>query len=117
MRESMAELSVQSIFDAFDLMEHFNEKSADRIREEEDRVDMYEDKYYATLLLPAGITSLASIMYKDEEKLLASGEDADKVYIETILPEKMKYNLDYTEHFGFGSDIKLMFKTVKEVIS
>lgn len=80
-------------------------------------VDMYEDKYYATLLLPAGITSLASIMYKDEEKLLASGEDADKVYIETILPEKMKYNLDYTEHFGFGSDIKLMFKTVKEVIS
>ena len=54
-------------------------------------VDMYEDKYYATLLLPAGITSLASIMYKDEEKLLASTEDADKVYVETILPEKMKY--------------------------
>ena len=65
-------------------------------------VDMYEDKYYATLLLPAGITSLASIMYKDEEKLLASTEDADKVYVETILPEKMKYNLEYTEHFSFG---------------
>ena len=80
-------------------------------------VDMYEDKYYATLLMPAGITSLASIMYKDEEKLLASHEDADKVYIETILPEKMKYNLEYTEHFSFGSDIKLMFKTVKEVFS
>ena len=68
-------------------------------------VDMYEDKYYATLLLPAGITSLASIMYKDEEKLLASTEDADKVYVETILPEKMKYNLEYTEHFSFGSDV------------
>ena len=80
-------------------------------------VDMYEDKYYATLLLPAGITSLASIMYKDEEKLLASHEDADKVYMETILPEKMKYNLEYTEHFSFGSDVKLMFKTVKEVFS
>ncbi|MBQ1586636.1 MAG: sugar transferase [Ruminococcus sp.] len=80
-------------------------------------VDMYEDKYYATLLLPAGITSLASIMYKDEEKLLASTEDADKVYVETILPEKMKYNLEYTEHFSFGSDVKLMFKTVKEVFS
>ena len=79
-------------------------------------VDMYEDKYYATLLLPAGITSLASIMYKDEEKLLASTEDADKVYVETILPEKMKYNLEYTEHFSFGSDVKLMFKTVKEVV-
>ena len=74
-------------------------------------VDMYEDKYYATLLLPAGITSLASIMYKDEEKLLASTEDADKVYVETILPEKMKYNLEYTEHFSFGSDVKLMFSS------
>ena len=80
-------------------------------------VDMYEDKYYATLLLPSGITSLASIMYKDEEKLLASTEDVDKVYVETILPEKMKYNLEYTEHFSFGSDVKLMFKTVKEVFS
>lgn len=79
-------------------------------------VDMYEDSYYATLLLPAGITSLASIMYKDEEKLLASNEDPDEVYIGQILPEKMKYNLEYLEHFGFLSDIGLMFKTVKEVL-
>lgn len=79
-------------------------------------VDAYEDVYYATLLLPAGITSLASIMYKDEEKLLSAGGDTDKVYLEQILPEKMKYNLDYLEHFGFGADIKLMFRTVKEVL-
>ena len=79
-------------------------------------VDAYEDVYYATLLLPAGITSLASIMYKDEEKLLAAGGDTDKVYLGQILPEKMKYNLDYLEHFGFGADIKLMFRTVKEVL-
>ena len=79
-------------------------------------VDAYEDVYYATLLLPAGITSLASIMYKDEEKLLTSDENPDKVYIEQILPEKMKYNLDYLEHFGFGSDIGLMFRTVREVL-
>ena len=80
-------------------------------------VDRYEKEYYATLLLPAGITSLASIMYKDEEKLLSSAEDADEVYVDTILPEKMKYNLDYTRSFGFFSDIKLMFKTVKDVVS
>ena len=78
--------------------------------------DMYKDEYNATLLMPAGITSLASIMYKDEEKLLQNVEDADKVYVETILPEKMKYNLMYLENFGFLSDIKLMFKTVKEVL-
>ena len=78
-------------------------------------VERYEDEYYATLLLPAGITSPASIKYKDEEKLLASAENADEVYIGKVLPEKMKYNLDYTKNFGFRSDIKLMFKTVTSV--
>lgn len=78
-------------------------------------VEQYKPEYLATLLIPAGITSLASIMYKDEEKLLSSEQDIDKVYIEKILPEKMKYNLQYTEKFGFRSDLKLMLKTVKEV--
>ena len=78
-------------------------------------VEKYKPEYHATLLIPAGITSLASIMYKDEEKLLSSEQDVDKVYIEKILPEKMKYNLQYTENFGFRSDLKLMLKTVKEV--
>ena len=80
-------------------------------------VEQYDDEYYATLLLPAGITSLASIMYKDEEKLLSSAEDADRVYMEQVLPKKMEYNLEYLKNFGFWSDIGLMFKTVKEVIS
>lgn len=78
-------------------------------------VEQYKPEYLATLLIPAGITSLASIMYKDEEKLLSLEQDVDKVYIEKILPEKMKYNLQYTENFGFRSDLKLMLKTVKEV--
>lgn len=79
-------------------------------------VDLYSPEYYATLLIPAGITSLASIMYKDEEKLLSNEQNVDETYINIILPEKMKYNLIYTKNFGFRSDIKLMFKTVKEVI-
>lgn len=79
-------------------------------------VDLYSPEYYATLLIPAGITSLASIMYKDEEKLLSNEQNVDETYVNTILPEKMKYNLIYTKNFGFRSDIKLMFKTVKEVI-
>lgn len=78
-------------------------------------VEKYTPEYYATLLMPAGITSLASIMYKDEEKLLNGEEDVDNVYINKVLPEKMKYNLQYTKTFSFFSDIKLMFKTVKEV--
>ena len=83
-------------------------------------VDLYEDEYYATLLLPAGITSLTSIKFKDEENLLSAivdTEKIDKTYVKTILPQKMEYNLQYTKEFGFLSDIKIMFKTVKEVIS
>lgn len=80
-------------------------------------VDSYKSEYLATLLMPAGITSLASIMYKDEEKLLSTEEDIDKVYVEKILPDKMEYNLKYLRNFGFRSDIKLMLKTVKEVLS
>lgn len=80
-------------------------------------VERYEPVYYATLLLPAGITSFASIKYKDEDKLLKEGDDVDEIYIKKILPDKMKYNLKYIQRFGFRRDLFLMFKTVKEVFS
>ena len=79
-------------------------------------VERYEKEYYATLLMPAGITSLASILYKDEEKLLGQSDDTDKVYIEQILPEKMKYNLQYVKDFSCLTDLKLMVRTVVEMI-
>lgn len=76
----------------------------------------YTDEMMATLLLPAGVTSLASIYYKDENKLLEGVEDADKVYIEKILPAKMYYNLKGLEQFSFWGDIKVMFMTVFAVL-
>lgn len=76
----------------------------------------YTDEMMATLLLPAGVTSLASIYYKDEAKLLDGVEDADKVYIEKILPGKMYYNLKGIEQFSFWGDIKIMFMTVFAVL-
>ncbi len=79
-------------------------------------VDAYTDEMYATLLMPAGVTSLASINYKDEERLLSGAEDTDSTYINDILPDKMKYNLEYIEKFGFFYDIKLMFMTVFAVL-
>ena len=79
-------------------------------------VNKYTPKMYATLLLPAGITSECSIQYKDEDKLLADAENADKVYVERVLPEKMKYNLKAIRKFSFLSDIKTMFRTVLAVI-
>ena len=79
-------------------------------------VRCYTDEMRATLLLPAGITSLASIMYKDEEKLLTDAEKADEIYVNSILPEKMKYNLKELEEFSLLSELKIMIATVKAVI-
>ncbi len=81
-------------------------------------VDRYTPEMAATLLMPAGITSLASIRYKDEDEIIGSISDpdeVDRVYMETILPEKMKYNLEYISKFSFFGDIKLMFSTIKNV--
>lgn len=79
-------------------------------------VAAYTPEMYATLLLPAGVTSLASIMYKDEDELLAGAEDVEKTYTQQVLPEKMRYNLEAIEKFSFRSDIKLMFMTVLAVL-
>ena len=79
-------------------------------------VDRYTDEMYATLLMPAGITSLASIKFKDEEKLLSDSENADETYVNVVLPQKMAYNLEYLNRFSFFYDIKLMFMTFLAVI-
>lgn len=78
-------------------------------------VDKYNDEMWATLLLPAGVTSEASIKYKDEELLLANSQNADDIYINEILPEKMKYNLRSLEEFSLLSELKTMIRTVTAV--
>lgn len=75
-------------------------------------VAAYTPEMMATLLLPAGVTSLASILYKDEAKLLDAADDTDKVYIEKVLPGKMYYNLKSIENYSFWGDIRTMFMTV-----
>lgn len=79
-------------------------------------VDAYTDEMMATLLLPAGVTSLASIQYRDEDEILAKYVDeehsVDEVYVEKILPDKMRYNLKYLKSFSIVEDIVLCVKTV-----
>ena len=79
-------------------------------------VDAYTPEMLATLLLPAGITSEASIRYKDEAELLDAASDVDKVYIEEVLPGKMKHNLESIRNFSFFGDIATMFRTVFAVL-
>ena len=79
-------------------------------------VAAYTPEMWATLLLPAGITSEASILYKDEARLLEHAEDVDAVYTEQVLPGKMRYNLHAIRHFGFWADIRTMLRTVFAVL-
>ncbi len=75
-------------------------------------VEKYWPEYYATLLLPAGVTSEASIRYKDESELLANADDVDKVYLEEVLPAKMAWNLEAVKHFSFARELVTMIRTV-----
>lgn len=79
-------------------------------------VEKYKPEYNATLLMSAGITSEASIRYKDEYKLLNAADDVDKVYVEKVLPEKMKWNLNSIERFSFPREILTMFRTIFAVL-
>lgn len=79
-------------------------------------VEQYTPEMMATLLLPAGVTSEASIEYKDEERLLADTKNADKTYAEVVLPQKMEWNLQSLKEFSFVADIKTMIKTVWAVV-
>lgn len=79
-------------------------------------VKKYTKEMRATLLLPAGITSEASIRYKDEAELLDEADDVDRVYVEQVLPEKMKWNLRSIVEFSVVIEIKTMFRTMKAVV-
>ena len=81
-------------------------------------VDFYNEEMLATLLLPAGVTSKASIEYKDEDEIInkkSKKEKIDDIYIKRILPEKMKYNLEYLKNFSILLDLKLCINTVLKV--
>ena len=75
-------------------------------------VDRYTPEMMATLLLPAGVTSEASIIYKDEEQLINNASNVDETYVKIILPAKMSYNLQSIERFNFIRDVKILFMTI-----
>lgn len=79
-------------------------------------VEQYQPEFYATLLMPAGITSEASIRYKDEYRLLSAADDVDRVYVEEVLPAKMVWNLESVRRFRFLREILTMFRTVFAVL-
>ena len=79
-------------------------------------VRAYTDEMKATLLLPAGITSEASISYKDEGEMMEGVDDVDDVYIHQVLPEKMEYNLEALRNYSLLGDLRTMVRTVFAVL-
>ena len=82
-------------------------------------VNCYTPQMYATLLLPAGLTSRTSIAYKDEDKLLGEAvdeESTDNIYLNEVLPAKMRYNLESMKHFGVKSDATVLWDTFASVV-
>lgn len=82
-------------------------------------VNQYTKEMYATLLLPAGITSLASIEFKDEDEIInnytSRNMNVDEVYVTKVLPLKMKYNLEALTSFYFFKELEVMINTVIKV--
>lgn len=82
-------------------------------------VDQYTPEMYATLLLPAGVTSLASIEFKDEDEILerytSNGRETNEVYVNKVLPLKMKYNLKAITSFNFIKELGTMISTIVKV--
>lgn len=82
-------------------------------------VDMYTDEMKATLLMPAGVTSMASIKFKDEDEIISkeikNGKTIDEAYMRDILPKKMKWNLEYIKKFSIWEDFKICIETVIKV--
>jgi lipopolysaccharide/colanic/teichoic acid biosynthesis glycosyltransferase len=74
-------------------------------------VDLYTDEMKATFLLPAGITSLASIYYRNENDLLQGSENPDVLYLSEILPDKMRYNLSGIRDLSLIYDLKIILMT------
>ena len=79
-------------------------------------VEQYKPEYLATLLLPAGVSSMASIMFKDENEMISKCANTEETYINEILPIKMKWNLSELKKYGFWRDIKLCFMTIFAVL-
>jgi len=74
-------------------------------------VEQYTDEMLSTLILPAGVTSISCIEFRDESKYLLNVSDANRVYLNDILPKKMKYNIEYLNDFNIFTDIKIMILT------
>jgi len=79
-------------------------------------VDLYTDEQQKVLSVKPGITDYASIEYVDENEILGKSSDPEKVYIEEIMPEKIKYNMKYINNKSLFEYFKIILLTVLKIV-
>lgn len=79
-------------------------------------VDMYTDEQRRVLDIKPGITDYASIEYSDENVILGQADDPDKVYVEQIMPDKIRLNMRYIENHNLMEYFKIIFLTIKKIV-
>lgn len=80
-------------------------------------VELYTDEQRKVLRVRPGITDYASIEYANENELLSKAEDPDRTYIEEVMPDKIKLNMRYLEHYTVSEYFKIIFLTFKSLVS
>ena len=80
-------------------------------------VDMYTPEQMHVLDVRPGITSLASIRYRNENELLDKADDPDRFYIDVIMQDKLAIDLEYVRQASFWYDIKLIIRTFWDIVS
>lgn len=79
-------------------------------------VDLYNSEQKQVLSVKPGITDYASIEYSNENEILGKAENPEEVYINEIMPAKLKLNLKYIEEQGIATDLKIIFRTIGKIM-
>tara|TARA_R110002049_G_scaffold74325_2_gene191770 strand:+ start:12808 stop:13401 length:594 start_codon:yes stop_codon:yes gene_type:complete len=80
-------------------------------------VNFYNEDDMKIFTVRPGITGLASLKYRNEVELLKAAEDPENYFINTIIPDKLKFNKEYIKKQSFAFDLKLIFITIIKVIA
>lgn len=80
-------------------------------------VALYSDEQRKVFTVKPGITDEASIEYVNENEILSKYTDAEKAYVEIVMPAKLAINLKYVQHHSFGGDLKIIWKTIRKIFS
>jgi lipopolysaccharide/colanic/teichoic acid biosynthesis glycosyltransferase len=80
-------------------------------------VNLYSDSQKNVLQVKPGITDYASLEYFEENEILARSENPEKTYIEEIMPAKIQINMKYIPKANVKEDVKIIFLTLKRIVS